>query len=178
MTVPDGRTPMELTHEDVAAILDLIERTDVEYLEVEVGGTRIVADRSGRTVAARGAAPAAPAPAPAPALAPPPPAPAAAPPAPAPVATAPTPPAPAADTGLVVVPAPMVGVFYRAPEPGAPPFVDVGTRVEEGATMGLVEVMKMFNGVTAPVTGEVVEVLAGNDEFVEFGQPLFRLRPA
>ena len=72
----------------------------------------------------------------------------------------------------------MVGVFYRSPEPGAPPFVEVGARVEEGATMGLVEVMKMFNGVTAPVGGEVVEVLAANDEFVEFGQPLFRLRPA
>jgi biotin carboxyl carrier protein len=71
----------------------------------------------------------------------------------------------------------MVGVFYRSPEPGAPPFVEVGARVEEGATLGLVEVMKMFNGVTAPVSGEVVEVLAGNDEFVEFGQPLFRLRP-
>jgi biotin carboxyl carrier protein len=72
----------------------------------------------------------------------------------------------------------MVGVFYRAPEPGAAPFVEVGSVVAEGATLGLVEVMKMFNGVTSPVAGEVVEVLVGNDEFVEFGQPLFRLRPA
>jgi acetyl-CoA carboxylase biotin carboxyl carrier protein len=173
VTARKDDTQMELTHADVAAILDLIERTDVEYLEVEVGGTRIVADRSGRTVASRGAAPAAPEAHPAPAPAPA----AAAPPAPAPPVT--TPPAPAAaDTDLVVVPAPMVGVFYRAPEPGAPPFVEVGARVEDGATMGLVEVMKMFNSVTAPVAGEVVEVLAGNDEFVEFGQPLFRLRPA
>ena len=160
---------MELTHEDVAAILDLVQRTDVEYLEVEVGGTRIVADRSGSTVAARGAAPT---PIPLPAPPPPPPAPVAAPPPP----TAPPAPAPVAED-LVVVPAPMVGVFYRSPEPGAPPFVEAGGRVEAGATMGLVEVMKMFNGVTAPVSGEVVEVLAGNDEFVEFGQPLFRLRP-
>ncbi len=167
---------MELTHEEVAAILDLVARTDVEYLEVEVGGTRIVADRSGETTRARGAgaAPAPPVPGP-PVPAPPVPVPAAAP-AP-PVAPAPPPPpAPAED--LVVVPAPVVGVFYRSPEPGAPPFVEAGARVEAGATMGLVEVMKMFNGVTAPVTGEVVEVLAGNDEFVEFGQPLFRMRPA
>ena len=170
---------MELTHEEVAAILDLVQRADVEYLEVEVGGTRIVADRSGETTRAR-AAVAPPAPA-----APPPPAPSAPPPpAPARVAAAPAaaaPPtsvAPPADSDAVVVPAPMVGVFYRSPEPGAPPFVEVGARVEEGATMGLVEVMKMFNGVTAPVSGEVVEVLAANDEFVEFGQPLFRLRPA
>jgi acetyl-CoA carboxylase biotin carboxyl carrier protein len=164
---------MELTHEEVAAILDLVARTDVEYLEVEVGGTRIVADRSGETTRARGVVPA---PAlPVPAVPPPPPVP---PPAPAPplAPAAAPPPAPAED--LVVVPAPVVGVFYRSPEPGAPPFVEAGARVEAGATMGLVEVMKMFNGVTAPVTGEVVEVLAGNDEFVEFGQPLFRMRPA
>ena len=174
---------MELTHEEVAAILDLVARTDVEYLEVEVGGTRIVADRSGATTRARGAvaAPAPPPPAPPP-PAPPPPVPP--PPAPvpaaalAPIATPAPAPAPPAADDLVVVPAPMVGVFYRSPEPGAAPFVEVGARVEEGATMGLVEVMKMFNGVTAPLTGEVVEVLAGNDEFVEFGQPLFRLRPA
>ena len=177
---------MELTHEEVAAILDLVQRADVEYLEVEVGGTRIVADRSGATTRERGTtappAPVAPAPPP-PAPVPPAPAPAFAPAAApaAPAAAPPTAPAPApapAAGDLVVVPAPMVGVFYRSPEPGAPPFVDVGARVEEGATMGLVEVMKMFNGVTAPVGGEVVEVLAANDEFVEFGQPLFRLRPA
>ncbi len=171
---------MELTHADVAAILDLIERSNVEYLEVEVGGTRIVADRSGATTAARGAVtapPSAPAPAPAatpaPSPAPPALAPAAASPADAPVAAPES-----ADSSPVTVPAPMVGVFYRTPEPGAPPFVEVGSRIEEGATMGLVEVMKMFNSVTAPVGGEVVEVLAGNDQFVEFGQPLFRLRPA
>lgn len=76
----------------------------------------------------------------------------------------------------MTVSAPVVGVFYAAPEPGAPPFVEVGSRVEAGATMGLVEVMKMFNSVTADVAGEVVEVLVGNDEFVEFGQPLFLVR--
>jgi acetyl-CoA carboxylase biotin carboxyl carrier protein len=177
---------MELSHEDVAAILDLVERSNVEYLEVEVGGTRLVADRSGTTVAARGAlAPAAPAPPPGPpaVAAPPaaPPAPAPLPPAPAPVA-APTPLAaaaagPAGTAGLVTVPAPMVGVFYRAPEPGAPPFVEVGSTVEAGATMGLVEVMKMFNSVTAAESGEVVEILVENDDFVEFGQPLFTIRP-
>jgi acetyl-CoA carboxylase biotin carboxyl carrier protein len=174
VTAREDDTQMELTHADVAAILDLVERTDVEYLEVEVGGTRIVADRSGATVAARGAA--------APAVPPPPtpppaplPAPAAA---PAPPAAAPPPSRPATDVGLVDVPAPMVGVFYRAPEPGAAPFVEVGARIQEGSTMGLIEVMKMFNSVTAPMAGEVVEVLVANDEFVEFGQPLFRLRPA
>ena len=168
---------MELTHADVTAILDLIERSSVEYLEIEVGGTRIVADRSGTTVAGRPAAAPATAPATAPAAAP-----GAAPAtAPFPASSAAAPPpartAPVAD-GSVVVPAPMVGVFYRSPEPGAPPFVQAGSLVEQGATLGLIEVMKMFNSVTAPASGEVVEVLAGDDEFVEFGQPLFRLHPA
>ena len=159
MTAPREGTSAELTHADVAAILDLIGRSDVDYLEVEVGGTRIVADRSGATVAARAAA----APVAAPAAA-------AVPPSAEPCA--------GVAEDLLVVPAPMVGVFYRSPEPGAPPFVEVGSRVEEGATLGLVEVMKMFNSVTAPIGGEVVEVLAGSNDFVEYGQPLFRLRPA
>lgn len=173
MTAPREGTSAELTHADVAAILDLIGRSDVDYLEVEVGGTRIVADRSGAAMAARAAAAPVPQPAAAPAVAPSP--------AAAPAAAAVH---PSVELGvgvaedLLVVPAPMVGVFYRSPEPGAPPFVEVGSRVEEGATMGLVEVMKMFNSVTAPVGGEVVEVLAGSEAFVEFGQPLFRLRPA
>lgn len=162
---------MQLTHEDVAAILELIDRSDIEYLEVEVGGTRLLADRSGATAAARATGPAragVPAPStPAYAAAP-------APPAPAPAVAAPS----VAAADVVTVDAPLVGVFYRSPEPGAAPFVEVGSRVEEGATMGLVEVMKMFNSVTAPVAGEVVEVLVGNDEFVEFGQPLFTVRRA
>lgn len=177
---------MELTHDDVAAILDLLERSNVEYLEVEVGSTRIVADRSGETTRARGVTPgaagapafaspqAAPAPAPAaqaltPAAAP---VPAVAAATPSPAAAAPV----AAD--LVTVAAPMLGVFFRAPQPGAPNFVEVGSHIDEGATLGLVEVMKMYNGVAAPTAGEVVEILAANEEFVEYGQPLFRLRPA
>ena len=173
---------MELTHDDVVSILELLERSNVEYLEVEVGSSRIVADRTGVTTRARGGSPvAAPAPAPRPRprlrspLRPGRGSPAAPPPVP-PVA----PPAAAAPVSadLVTVAAPMLGVFFRAPQPGAPNFVEVGTHVEEGATLGLVEVMKMYNGVAAPASGEVVEVLVANEEFVEYGQPLFRLRPA
>lgn len=172
---------MELTHDDVVSILELLERSNVEYLEVEVGGTRIVADRSGATTQARGAAPvvAGPAAPAAPAAAP-------APPAAVITPTAPVPPLPSptaatetrGDAELVTVTAPMLGVFFRAPQPGAPAFVEIGSYVEEGATLGLVEVMKMFNGVAAPIAGEVVEMLVSNEEFVEYGQPLFRLRPA
>jgi acetyl-CoA carboxylase biotin carboxyl carrier protein len=77
----------------------------------------------------------------------------------------------------VTVTAPVVGIFYRAPEPGAAPYCVNGQRVAAGATLGLVEVMKMFNSVTTDAAGEIVEVLAENEAFVEFGQPLFLIRP-
>lgn len=164
-----------LSHDDVRLILQLIEQSDVEYLELEIGGTRIVADRSG--TGPRGAAAVASALAAAPAPAAPPAAPAAA--APVQGAAQGSAPAPSASReGTITVTAPVVGVFYRAPEPGAPPYCEVGQTVEAGATIGLVEVMKTFNGVTADQGGEIVEILVGNEEFVEFGQPLVVIRPA
>ncbi|MPZ88896.1 MAG: acetyl-CoA carboxylase biotin carboxyl carrier protein, partial [Nitriliruptorales bacterium] len=60
---------------------------------------------------------------------------------------------------------------------GAPPYVEVGSQVDPDTTMGLIEVMKVFTSVVAGVGGEVVRVLVGNDEFVEFCQPLFLIRP-
>jgi acetyl-CoA carboxylase biotin carboxyl carrier protein len=80
------------------------------------------------------------------------------------------------DGGLAIT-APMLGVFYRAPAPGATPFVDVGTRVDEGTVVGLIEVMKMMNAVPAGVVGTVVEVCAENAAVVEYGAPLFRVEP-
>ncbi len=80
--------------------------------------------------------------------------------------------------GLVDVPSPMLGTFYVAPEPGKEPFVTVGARVEADTVVGIVEAMKLLTRVHAGVAGEVAEVLASNDTLVEFGQPLFRIRPA
>jgi acetyl-CoA carboxylase biotin carboxyl carrier protein len=74
------------------------------------------------------------------------------------------------------VTAPLVGTFYVAAEPGAPPFVQPGDRVDAGQTIGIVEAMKLMNPVTAGHAGEVVEVVAGNGEPVEYGQVLVRLR--
>jgi acetyl-CoA carboxylase biotin carboxyl carrier protein len=84
--------------------------------------------------------------------------------------------APAPPPGSVV-PAPMLGTFYRAEGPGQPPFVDVGSRVEADTVVCLIEVMKLMNHIQAGVTGTVAEVLARNDELVEYGQPLFRVTP-
>jgi acetyl-CoA carboxylase biotin carboxyl carrier protein len=80
--------------------------------------------------------------------------------------------------GLVAVGAPMLGIFYRAPAPGAPPFVDVGATVEAETVVCLIEVMKMMNPVPAGVVGTVAEVCVENAELVEAGAVLFRVRPA
>src|SRR5690242_6213234 len=88
-------------------------------------------------------------------------------------------PAAGADDGeRTVVTSPMVGTFYRAPEPGADPYVSVGDEVEPGQVVGIVEAMKLMNPIAAEVPGTVVEVLVGNAQPVEFGQPLLALAPA
>ena len=79
--------------------------------------------------------------------------------------------------GLVDVASPLVGTFYRAPSPGAPPFVDVGARVEPDTQVCIVEVMKLMNAVVAGAGGVVAEVCAENGASVEYGDVLFRIDP-
>jgi acetyl-CoA carboxylase biotin carboxyl carrier protein len=79
--------------------------------------------------------------------------------------------------GLVDVPAPMVGTFYRAPKPGAEPFVKAGSHVESDTIIGIIEVMKLMNSIRAGVAGEVVEICAENGVLIEKGQPILRVRP-
>lgn len=81
------------------------------------------------------------------------------------------------DTALHVVTAPMVGVIYRAAAPDQPPFVEVGDHVEADDTVCLIEVMKLFNSITAGVTGRVVEILADNGVTVEYEQPIVTIEP-
>lgn len=82
------------------------------------------------------------------------------------------------DANSVIVEAPMLGTFYRAPKPGEPPFVEVGDTVTEQTVVGIVEVMKLMNSVTAGVAGTVVGIDAANGELVEPGSPLVRIQPA
>lgn len=99
---------------------------------------------------------------------------AAAPPAaPADTEIAPAVPAPAepASNGTVVT-APIIGVFYRSPSPGSPPFVEPGATVEPDTTIGIIEVMKLMNPVTAGAVGTLTEFLVADNAQVEFGQPL------
>ncbi len=85
--------------------------------------------------------------------------------------------APAEEEGLHHVKSPIVGTFYEAPSPGAPPFVKPGDHVATGQVLCIVEAMKLMNEIESDVAGEVVKVLVANGQPVEYGQPLFAIRP-
>ncbi|TAM89931.1 MAG: acetyl-CoA carboxylase biotin carboxyl carrier protein [Candidimonas sp.] len=79
--------------------------------------------------------------------------------------------------GMVVVKAPMVGIFYRSPEPGAKPFVEVGQAVDAQDTVGILEVMKLMNALPAEAAGVVREILVTDGATVEYDQPLVVIEP-
>ena len=93
--------------------------------------------------------------------------------APVPAAAAP---APAEYGEFRVVESPMVGTFYRAPSPEAPPFVEVGAKVGASTVVCIVEAMKLMNEIESDCVGTVVEILVENAQPVQFGQPLLRIR--
>ena len=82
-----------------------------------------------------------------------------------------------ADEGLHVVKSPIVGTFYESPSPGAPPFVKPGDKVEAGQVLCIIEAMKLMNEIEADLGGEIVKRLVNNGQPVEYGQPLFSVRP-
>lgn len=173
----------ELTYADVERIVQLVEDGGFGLVRMDSGGLHLSLVREGYVGSEQAAAESVPSAATSPSTtsgspATPPPA------APAPSADAAAPAesaateveAPAiADSAGTVVPSPVIGIFYRAPNPDSPPYVEVGQRIEAGATVGLVEIMKMYTAVTADVGGRVTEVLAGNGEQVDRGQPLVRI---
>jgi len=76
-----------------------------------------------------------------------------------------------------MIKSPMVGTFYRAPAPEAPPFVEEGQLVKAGQTLCIIEAMKLLNEIEADVSGKVVKILVGNGQPVEYGEPLFIIAP-
>ncbi|MBN1343860.1 MAG: acetyl-CoA carboxylase biotin carboxyl carrier protein [Phycisphaerae bacterium] len=82
------------------------------------------------------------------------------------------------DDGLVAIKSPMVGTFYSSQDPESPPFVTVGTHVDPESVVCIIEAMKVYNEIKAEVAGVVEKVLVSNEAPVEFGQPLFLVRPA
>jgi acetyl-CoA carboxylase biotin carboxyl carrier protein len=98
--------------------------------------------------------------------------------APVPGTSTPAPPVqPVAEEGLHMVKSPIVGTFYEAPSPGAPPFVKAGDQVELGQVLCIVEAMKLLNEIESDVAGEIVKKLASNGQPIEYGQDLFVIRP-
>ena len=93
-----------------------------------------------------------------------------------PVAPEPAPP-PVPEEALHIVRSPIVGTFYEAPSPGAPPFIKSGDRVEVGQVLCIVEAMKLMNEIECDVAGEVVKKLVTNGQPIEYGQELFTVRP-
>ena len=153
---------MELSHDDVKKILEIIDASEnLEEVEVAYGGFLLRVQRNGGADAPASSRPRVQVP-PRAAQAP----------------VAPPPPSKAVRAELVLAPgevairAPMLGTFYRASSPGAPSFVEVGQRVKADDVVCLIEVMKLFNSITASVDGVVTKILADNSKLVEFDQPL------
>jgi acetyl-CoA carboxylase biotin carboxyl carrier protein len=167
---------MELSEDDVLHILKLIDESKFDYFQLEVGELKITVSK-GDPIPLSSSPPSAPvsqsanaaiveAPKAMPAA-----------PVPPPQSAASSIAAKAAAEGLLPITAPLLGTFYVAPEPGAPPFVQVGTAITEDTTVGLIEVMKVFNSVRANVKGTVTQVVAQNGQFVEYGQTLYLVKP-
>jgi acetyl-CoA carboxylase biotin carboxyl carrier protein len=165
-----GPALMELSDDDVLEILKLFEQSKFDFLQLEHGERKITVSKGGYVASASNAAVHA-LPRASPASAP------------GTQAVAASTSAAAAaqvlsvDNGLVPVTAPMVGKFYAAAAPSDPPYVQQGDKVAVGATVGLIEVMKVFASIKTEVAGTLEKILVTNGQFVEFGQALFLIRP-
>jgi acetyl-CoA carboxylase biotin carboxyl carrier protein len=162
----------------IRELLRVVAESGVAEVEIEEEGFRMVVRLSAPSVTFQPAAPY-PMPSypyPAPAYPPPAPAPYAPPPSP-PAAVAPPPaappPPPALGANDIVIKAPIVGTFYRAPGPDAAAFVNVGDRVNAGDVLCIIEAMKLMNEIESEVAGTIKEILVQNSEPVDFEKPLF-----
>ena len=144
---------MELTQEEVLKILDLIEKSNFDYMQLQVGELKLTVSKGNYV----GGAPALTSTEQA--------------------ETAAKPKGAAVTADGLRITAPMVGTFYTTPEPGAAPFVELGSQIDEETTVGLIEVMKVFNAVQSRVRGVIAEVCVQNGQFIEYGQTLFVVKP-
>ena len=158
--------------EGIRTILDLVKQHDLSEFELEVEGLKIKVRKSGGTHVVQTADRA---PLPAVAVQ----AGSAATGAPRPVAErASSEPGLPSGADLAIVTSPIVGTFYRAPEPGAPPFADVGARVKKGQVLCIIEAMKLMNEIECDYAGEVVSIYVENGQPVQYGERLFAIRLA
>jgi acetyl-CoA carboxylase biotin carboxyl carrier protein len=146
---------LTLTAKDVAEILRILEQSTFDELSLEMDGVKLKLQRGSAMRQALD-------PTPAPSL--------------SPNSLVPTL-QPPFESGLLDVPSPLLGIFYLAPKPGEPPFVELGSKVTEDTAIGIIEVMKLMNTVRSGVKGEVAEILVKNGAAVEYGEILMRVRP-
>ncbi|MGB2938537.1 MAG: acetyl-CoA carboxylase biotin carboxyl carrier protein [Phycisphaerae bacterium] len=149
----DEKKAERLDVEPIRRLLELMKEHDLVELEMEQEGLAVRLRKAGSEVRL------VPAPAPPPAT---------------PQAAVP---AKGAAEETATIKAPMVGTFYVAPEPGSKPFVEVGDHVTEDTVACVIEAMKVFNDIRAEMSGTIEKVLVKNGQAVEFGQPLFVVRP-
>ena len=163
-----------MNQKELKELIEFLIEKDIAEFELERGDVKVKIRRAGEhTIVHSHAEPRYYAVPPAPSAAP-------ATPAPPPVSSAAAPPVPAAaapEEGLQSVKSPIVGTFYEAPSPGAPPFVKVGDTVEVGQVLCIVEAMKLLNEIESDAAGEIVKKLATNGQPIEYGQELFVIRP-
>jgi acetyl-CoA carboxylase biotin carboxyl carrier protein len=153
--------------DELKQILDLARDHELNELELEGEGYKIRIKKGGQVVVSHvqavAAVPAPPSAGPAAASAPA-------------GQAAPTVPAMDVDAELAIVTSPIVGTFYRAPEPNAPPFVQPGDAVKKGQTLCIIEAMKMMNNIDSEYEGTVVKVFVENGQPVQFGERLFAIK--
>ena len=163
---------MSLTAADVAEIMRLVEQSGFDELTLEIDGMKLSLRRGASVGSVDGGAQVLAAGAPTVPVAEAPADPASLPPRDDAESKAPAP----ADPNVHDVASPLLGTFYRAPKPGAPPFVEVGAQVEEETVVAIIEVMKLMNTVRAGVRGTVTEILLSDGALAEYGETLLRVR--
>jgi acetyl-CoA carboxylase biotin carboxyl carrier protein len=150
---------VSLTAADVAEIMRLVEQSGFDELTLEIDGMKLSLRRGAPAESSAGDT--------------------------MQVSAAAVPVLPVAETSVALAPAdpnvydvasPLLGTFYRAPKPGAPPFVEVGASVDEQTVVAIIEVMKLMNTVRAGVRGTVTEILLGDGALAEYGETLLRVR--
>jgi acetyl-CoA carboxylase biotin carboxyl carrier protein len=150
-----------LTAADVAEIMRLVEQSGFDELTLEIDGMKLSLRRGAPAESVLDRAPQVSAAA-VPTIAVP--------------DTSAVPPSSSADPNVHDVTSPLLGTFYRAPKPGAPPFVEVGAQVEEETVVAIIEVMKLMNTVRAGVRGTVTEIMVSDGALAEYGETLLRVR--
>lgn len=150
---------------EIKQIVDLMKRSDLTEFDIEEKDLKLRIKREGSHSSAAPMMPAAPMPVAQPL------------PLAQPAATsAATPAAPAVEPGVQYVKSPMVGTFYRAPNPESAPFVDIGAEITPESVVCIIEAMKVMNEIQAEIKGRVLEVLIENGQSVEYGQPLIKVK--